>query len=393
MIQGRRPEQETWSGQVVRLVEKVKGRIILHGAMAAQQPNEQNGTSSSSSSAVDAKHAAGAAKHNGSNGLNEMSRPSAAAFLQRPWKKLGKVDRRIHVKVPLWMPSLGALVLSLFVGTLLGASFQTWFVLETMGSYEHPWMDSVIGQVIKTLDIPVMVTLREKEFVSTSPDQPLSEIFPSYMDNDTFNKMRDCLIDHPHIQRNHLNPDGFKYTRGFVIKFSDLGIPKFRAETLFNCGSFNPLLPFFDKARDIRANGFVMNVLVADKPNNASELVVGRHVDNTLKHSRPNTDFLAHTVTVLYLSVPPDMEGGELEVLGTREQYEEGGGTVKSRITPVQNKGARFRGDAYHQVRGYTTETDQRRVSLVLEQYRVPRRFHRYLSKYEHSEKDGVLMM
>ena len=41
-------------------------------------------------------------------------------------------------------------------------------------------------------------------------------------------------------------------------------------------------------------------------------------------------------------------------------------------VTPRENRLVRFRGDTYHAVEGYKSETNQRRISLVLEQYYLP---------------------
>jgi hypothetical protein len=83
---------------------------------------------------------------------------------------------------------------------------------------------------------------------------------------------------------------------------------------------------------------------------------VKMHVDDTLAHTKAGTSFLAHTVSVLYVNVPSDMHGGQLETLGTREDvYGAEGGFIEKApaavITPMENDWVEFRGDALHQVR------------------------------------------
>lgn len=102
-----------------------------------------------------------------------------------------------------------------------------------------------------------------------------------------------------------------------------------------------------------------------------------------------------------YVDLPPDMRGGELELLGTTAQvYPNGedGDTEKlppalEIIVPEENMHAEFRGDSLHRVRAYETDTEDVRVSLVLEQYKVPEEDLKYLVEYHHKQKDGMTMM
>lgn len=92
------------------------------------------------------------------------------------------------------------------------------------------------------------------------------------------------------------------------------------------------------------------------------------------------------------------MTGGELELLGTDEEAYPGGergaeAPAKETITPRENLWAEFRGDSLHRVRAYETETDDLRVSLVLEQYMIPKEDEHFLVKYHHTHKDGMTMM
>lgn len=111
---------------------------------------------------------------------------------------------------------------------------------------------------------------------------------------------------------------------------------------------------------------------------------------------QPDTSFLAHTVSVMYVSVPPDMQGGQLELLGNMTTYSDADGVEPPPIDsvfPVHNLHAEFRGDSYHRVRGYATETSILRVSLVLEQYLLDADDEKYLVEYQQSEKNGMTMM
>lgn len=99
----------------------------------------------------------------------------------------------------------------------------------------------------------------------------------------------------------------------------------------------------------------------------------------------------------MYVSVPEDMEGGELELLGTHMEANGPGRpspapTLES-ITPRHNLHAEFRGDSVHRVRGYATKTNQLRISLVLEQYKVSEENEQFLTPYRVFQKNGMTMM
>lgn len=94
------------------------------------------------------------------------------------------------------------------------------------------------------------------------------------------------------------------------------------------------------------------------------------------------------------------MKGGELELLGSPDSvYGPGGYTGEGlapaleKIVPKENMHAEFRGDSLHRVRAYETDTADVRVSLVLEQYKVPEEDLKYLVKYAHKQKNGMTMM
>jgi hypothetical protein len=280
-------------------------------------------------------------------------------------------------------------------GFLLGAIVSVIGTVHVLGTYDYPALSQWLSAVFNFFDIHIDVHIPEKHISSCRAEQPLVQMKENFMDADVFSEMKECLVGHPRISKNSLNPDGFNGTRGFVIQFAnDAGVKMFRDEKGFDCNNFNPLVPFFDKSRDPEANAFVINVLVCDKPSSPSDVVVGSHVDDTLAHSAPGITFLAHAVSVLYISVPPDMSGGELELLGPApsedvvpEDFE------IQHVAPVENRMAQFRGDSYHQVRGYSTDTDVLRISLVLEQYRVAPAYQNGVDQYVESVKDGMTMM
>lgn len=141
--------------------------------------------------------------------------------------------------------------------------------------------------------------------MSCTEDQPLVNVTDNFMSSDTFQALSECINEHPLVLGNELCDSNFKGTRGFVVKFSEQGIPEFRSNKYFEC-----LTPYFDAARLPHANAFVMNLLICElSQGNQGGVAVGTHLDNTIGINSWRT-FVAHQVNVLYAVVPDDMKGG-----------------------------------------------------------------------------------
>lgn len=181
------------------------------------------------------------------------------------------------------------------VALVVGMGVGMVATIQVMCTWKYPRLDGHLHKIIGAMGLKVNIEIdegddeedEEDEVInSCTKDQPLLERRENVLDADTFKKVQECLIDHPMITQNHLNPEGFNGTRGFVINFSGDGVDTFTNEKKFNCGNFNPLLPFFHAARHPETNGFVMNVLVCDKPTSIETMSVGEHVDDTLSHNK-----------------------------------------------------------------------------------------------------------
>lgn len=201
----------------------------------------------------------------------------------------------------------------------------------------------------------------------------------------------------------------FVHSRSAAAGFNRDGIDSFCASRL-GC-----LLPYFDEVRDHEANAWVLNVL-ACQAGDADP--VQWHIDQTIALRLPLANFAAHSVDVWYAALP-DMVGGELELAqfseawldkhamrtfgpntkraksleaagweaeaatdGLARRLDDGRSAAplaRALITPQANTRVTFRGDAHHRVRPFhpnaTTCTGDR-VSVVLEQYRVPQDFY-----------------
>lgn len=90
---------------------------------------------------------------------------------------------------------------------------------------------------------------------------------------------------------------------------------------------------------------------------------------------------LPYQTSVLYVFVPDDMEGGEIEAYPYDMEHEEMSKSAPhASVKPELNRMAYFRGDSWHQVRSYKTKSKSMlRASLVLESYHIPLNLERYV--------------
>lgn len=62
-------------------------------------------------------------------------------------------------------------------------------------------------------------------------------------------------------------------------------------------------------------------------------------------------------------------------------------------VTPRRNRMVAFKGNAYHRVMQFNTGTNVTRISLVLEQYKVPPSYKPRLVKSSFERRKGIAMM
>ena len=140
----------------------------------------------------------------------------------------------------------------------------------------------------------------------------------------------------------------FRTTAGFSVIF--------RREALSDViARFPEFGPYLAQALSGMANAFYLNPLVIPPGG-----FVERHADLSLRSYAPD---VAHPsfVSVLYVDVPPDMEGGHLELYAPDDR-------CLSRIIPHAGTLLTFQGDLRHAVTAVTAGTTPR-TSLVCEQY------------------------
>jgi hypothetical protein len=160
--------------------------------------------------------------------------------------------------------------------------------------------------------------------------------------------IRSAVLASPLLGANRLAAT-FEGSRGFSLVFTRDGIAAVRAEHPY-------LADFIDRALRPSCNAFYLNPLLLQRGS-----AVGPHVDCSLARylGEPRTPFL---VSVLYVEVPDDLDGGELVLCD--------GELSLARITPRAGTLLYFAGRLRHHVTSVDTTTT--RMSLVCEQYKLP---------------------
>ena len=159
------------------------------------------------------------------------------------------------------------------------------------------------------------------------------------------NDLRGEILACPYLAINNLNRD-FINTQGFSVVFqrSELG----RVEQQF------PFFkPYLERVLKLTCNAFYLNPLLLQEGSR-----VDPHIDRSLR-SYCKTVEPPVVVSVLYVQVPPNLQGGELLLRHYKQQV--------GQIKPEVNKLLYFQGNLTHSVTA--VKTTGTRLSLVCEQY------------------------
>ncbi|MBW4619797.1 MAG: 2OG-Fe(II) oxygenase [Cyanosarcina radialis HA8281-LM2] len=165
--------------------------------------------------------------------------------------------------------------------------------------------------------------------------------FPDNYLNDLGGEIAAC----PYFTTNNLNRD-FVDTKGFSVVFQRDGLPEVQQKFPF-------FKPYLDLALLPNCNAFYLNPLLL-KQNSR----VDPHVDRSLRSYCKTIDPPAF-VSVLYVKLPADMEGGELILSHSKGRV----GCIKPQVNTLLY----FQGDLTHAVN--QVQTLGNRLSLVCEQY------------------------
>ncbi|MGL5063827.1 MAG: 2OG-Fe(II) oxygenase [Microcoleus sp.] len=159
------------------------------------------------------------------------------------------------------------------------------------------------------------------------------------------NDLRGAILASPYFATNNLNRD-FIGTKGFSVVFQ-------RSQIATVAQKFPFFKPYLDKALRPDCNAFYLNPLLLKSGSR-----VDPHIDRSLRSYCKTVEPPA-AVSVLYVQVPADLEGGELILRCYKKQV--------GIIQPQANTLLYFQGDLTHSVNAVKTAGS--RLSLVCEQY------------------------
>ena len=170
---------------------------------------------------------------------------------------------------------------------------------------------------------------------------------PNSFDIAYLNNLRGAILACPYLTINNLNRD-FIGTKGFSLVFQRSKIDKVEQQFPF-------FKPYLDLALQSNCNAFYLNPLLLQSGSR-----VDPHIDRSLR-SYCKTVEPPLVVSVLYVQLPPNLEGGELVLRRHKQQV--------GQIKPQVNTLLYFQGDLTHSVN--TVKTTGSRLSLVCEQYNL----------------------
>lgn len=161
----------------------------------------------------------------------------------------------------------------------------------------------------------------------------------------------------PYLAASQLS-ESFSKTKGFSVVFKRSEIEKLKDN-----------FPFFAKYLELAlvdcCNAFYLNPLVLEQG-----IGVKAHVDSSLSLEKLRLN--PEIVSVFYVSVPEDMQGGELVLQKSNGQI--------AQLKPQANYLLHFKGDLKHFVK--PVQSSQPRISLVCEQYKLSKKNLEKISEF-----------
>ncbi|HTL89315.1 MAG TPA: 2OG-Fe(II) oxygenase [Leptolyngbya sp.] len=160
-------------------------------------------------------------------------------------------------------------------------------------------------------------------------------------------KLHQRILACPYFVVNNLNRD-FVGTKGFSLAFRRSHLQTVEQQ-------FPYFKPYLDRALQPDCNAFYLNPLLLQSGSR-----VDPHIDRSLRSYCKTIDPPA-LVSVLYVTVPSDLVGGELILRSRKHQV--------GKIAPQANHLVLFQGDLTHSVNAVVSSS--LRLSLVCEQYNL----------------------
>jgi hypothetical protein len=171
-------------------------------------------------------------------------------------------------------------------------------------------------------------------------------------------KLQRKILDCPFFTVNNLNRD-FVGTKGFSVVFQRSHLATVEAQ-------FPYFKLYLDRALQPECNAFYLNPLLLKTGSR-----VDPHIDRSLR-SYCKTIAPPAVVSVLYVEVPADLEGGELVLKRSAPGHKVATKGQVAKIRPQRNTLLLFQGDLTHSITPMAGTGD--RLSLVCEQYNLEER-------------------
>ena len=152
------------------------------------------------------------------------------------------------------------------------------------------------------------------------------------------------------LEDNNLEKENFKNTTSFAFSYNVFE----NIEYIYKKNGMEILYIFFkNNIEDDFATEYFFNLFSIKNNDNNDEYIVGPHCDSSLSK-------VASKVFVLYIKVPEDLNGGELEL------FEDNGNRI---IKPETGKLIKFSGSTRHAIKNMKCKRDDYRLSAVWEVY------------------------
>jgi hypothetical protein len=184
--------------------------------------------------------------------------------------------------------------------------------------------------------------------------------------------IREAILGSPLLGDTNLSTQ-FSGTYGFSLTFR-------REATSEVTALFPSFAPYLEATLLPGCDAFLLNPLLVQRGRG-----VGAHIDRSLEVYGAGIGCPV-AVSVLYVQVPERLTGGELRLYHR--------GSPVAALAPRSGTLVTFRGDLAHEVSAVETaapELSEARISLVVEQYRVPERLKAAVPRFEVRTRAGVV--
>ncbi|WP_224243807.1 2OG-Fe(II) oxygenase [Hyalangium gracile] len=195
---------------------------------------------------------------------------------------------------------------------------------------------------------------------------------PEALPPDAVESIRSAILGSSLLGASNLT-EQFSGTYGFSISFRREALAEVTAR-------FPAFAPFLEAALLPDCNAFLLNPLLIQNGRG-----VGAHIDRSLNFYGESIG-CPLAVSVLYVQVPEHLAGGELRLYHR--------GRRVAALSPMPRALVTFRGDMMHEVAAVEAgapELSGARISLVVEQYRVPEALKAEVPHFQVRNRTGAL--